>query len=302
MMRARRSWALTIVGLVVVTTMSCWTSFSTAQSKDDRRSAIRTPHIQLRRDNGPTTAENNAGDRSESSSSEESSQVASVSTQVGTTDIARCIRNLASAKFDDRQSAHESLVRAGSLAIDALEKAARTKKLESATRCVEILHQIASEKKNEAAAIAALERLAKHSSSRATSLAAQTVIDFRTTDEERAIAALIRDGVRINRSLRGQIFSVNVVHDGQVALLKHLSGLRYVNASGKGITNASVDGLAEMKKLTNLTMMSCSVTDAGLKKMKALTHLASLSLYSQRNMITREGLRHLKRKYSPKGW
>jgi hypothetical protein len=261
MMRARRLWALASVSLVAMSAITCWTPFATAQSEDDGQTTKR-----------PSTT-NDVADANK-------------------TDIARCIDDLASAKFDERQAACQFLLDAGSLAIDGLENAAKKRKLEAATRCVEILHQIAREKKNEAAAIAALERLAKHSSSRVFSLAAQIVTDYHTTDEERAIVALIAQGIRISRSSRGEVYSVTIVSDAQVRLLKHLPQLRYVHLSGKGVTNASIEPLGDIKQLSNLTMMNCLVNDAGLKKIKALASLEGLNLYNQR--FTRGGLRHLK--------
>ena len=178
-------------------TTSCWTSPVTAQTSNGRTPAKPAPAVASQE----TPQENQPQEPDQAN-------------------VARAIVALASAKFRERQAAHQVLVTAGSLAVEPLEKNAKTSQLEAATRSIEILTQIARDAKSREVALAALERLAKDPTNRIAKAAARTVKELNTTDEDRAIATLAADGVRMYRSSRGGVSSVTVVNDGQLALLK----------------------------------------------------------------------------------
>ncbi len=206
-------------------------------------------------------------------------------------DVADAIRKLGSAEFSVRQVASEELESAGSSAVSALERAARSGEVETATRCVEVLARIARDKGNTETALAALERLAGDSSNRIADLAARTLTELRMTDEDRAIAALEADGARLSRGRDGEIFSARVSRDHQVVLLKHLPQLRTVRMRGQGITDVGISNLADVKLLASLTISSTAVSDVGLHKLKSLKSLDRLSLSGP---FTSDGLRQLR--------
>jgi hypothetical protein len=243
--------------LVAACTISCWTAITWGQSADGDETAQPAPH------NGSTEI----------------------------VDIASTIRDLASSSFNERQKAHQKLLALGNPAIDALESAAKISHVEAAARCLDVLAQLARQDKSKTLALSALERLAKDQSNRFAGSAAKIVKELKTTDEERAIAALTAAGVRIHRRSSGEVFSIQITHDFQRVQLKHFPTLRSVELSGQEVTDATLDALAVVKQLSSLTLSQTSVSDAGLRKLKGLTGLNSLGLIGQ--TFTGDGLRQL---------
>jgi Leucine-rich repeat (LRR) protein len=211
-------------------------------------------------------------------------------TATGEAEIAQAIQDLSSTSFAERESAQLTLVAASNLAIDALEIAAKTNSLEVTKRCVDVLVHIVQQEKSEAA-IAALERLAKDPSFRIADDAARLVTELKMTDEERAEAKLTADGVRIGRDPSGQVFSLSLTRDSQLALLKYFPHLRSVDISGKEITNAGLKYLPDAKQLFSLSVMQCPIMDASLGRLAALPQLRSLNLRS--DSLTSKGLSQL---------
>ena len=157
------------------------------------------------------------------------------------TDIGRAIEELAAPKFQRRQRAQAELIRAGSVAVEALEQAAKQPQLEAATRCVAVLVQIARDKEQGTTALAALKRLAADRTHRIAEHAAKALDALTTTNEDRAIAALSEEGARIQFDQRGAVRSVsNITRYVQIAHLLHFPRLRSVRLTGNQITD---DGL-----------------------------------------------------------
>ena len=210
-------------------------------------------------------------------------------------DIAGALDDLASKKFGKRQAAFETLVSAGTAAVDALEKSAEktpADHLEMGARCVEALAQIAREKKSGAAALAALQRLAENASDRIAQLATTELKQLQTSDQQRAIAALVAAGAKIHRDSKGKITSVSVYRDREIPLLHHLPSVRSVRLTGAGITNTGIKSLVGVKGISFLTLFRTSVTDFGLRQIRELRSLDHLSLSG--NLFTTEGLRQLR--------
>jgi hypothetical protein len=209
----------------------------------------------------------------------------------GDADIAQAIDDLASKKFRKRQGAFLTLVRSGDAAVDALVSAAKTSHLEVGARCVEALAQIGRDPKGRASALAALERLAGDAPNRIANLAIAEAKKLKTTDQERATAALVAAGVRIQRDSKGNVASVSVARDREIALLHHYPNLRSVRLSGADVTNAGIKSLVGIKQLSSLTLSRTSVTDFGLSQLKELDSLDRLSLYG--TLFSTQAMRRL---------
>jgi hypothetical protein len=127
----------------------------------------------------------------------------------------------------------------------------------------------------------------------AIALADDGVVEDKTTDMDRAIDALTREGVRIYRDPTDSVFGImNITRDGQLAFAEHLPTLRSIRISGNEVTDAGVESLVKLKQLSSLTISRTSITDVGLRKLKALPSLTRLSLSG--GDFTIEGLRQLK--------
>ncbi len=204
-------------------------------------------------------------------------------------DIAKAIQDLGSNKFVNRQEAFNTLVGVVAVAIGALEKTASTGNLEISTRCVEALVQIAGDKDSFEAALAALERLSADPTSKVANLAKGHVTKLTMTDEDHAVAALTAAGARIFRGRDGDVFSVRVQRDREMAFLRFLPTLRSVDLFGAGVTDAGMESLASVKQTSNLSLMQTAVTARGLRHLKEMESLDALSLMD--TSITAEGWR-----------
>ena len=183
------------------------------------------------------------------------------------------------------------LVNARVDAVDALEDSAKARDLETAKRSIKALSAILQNKKAEAVAVAALKRLSSDRSTLIAAQAAEIVRKFEMTDEDIAVAALEKDGVRILRMPNGMVASITVVNDVQLAQLKHISQLRSISLRVKQITNAGVNHLAAIKDLTRLRISQTSLTGVWLGKFKSLPKLSSISINADE--FTADGLAQL---------
>ncbi|KAA5545397.1 hypothetical protein FYK55_07030 [Roseiconus nitratireducens] len=193
-------------------------------------------------------------------------------------EIAKAIEDLTSAKFQHRQAAFRTLVSNGDTAIGALEIASGTGDPEVATRCVEALAEIANDKKFLSRVIAALDRLAADPANSAANLAKHHATQLKMTDEDRAVAALTSEGVRIHRSPNGSVFSVNITHDRQIVWLKHFKDLHSVRLRGPEVTDNGIMTLVKHPNFSSLNISRTSITDGGLSKLWELKELKSISL------------------------
>jgi Leucine-rich repeat (LRR) protein len=201
------------------------------------------------------------------------------------------INGLSSNKFNTRRTSYDQLVAAGSLAVGALEKGAKSDQLEVATRCVEALTQISRDPKGVEIALPALERLSEEAANRITAIAAARVKELKTTDEERAIAKLTSLGVRVSRSKEGNATSVSIVTDRQAYYLQFLPKLSSVFMRSNEITDAAIAPILDLPSISTLFFSDVSITDDGLGKLKNLSKLGFLSL--QDTQISADGIRHL---------
>ena len=277
-------------GMFAFTAVICGRSLATAQTPDVIQSADRE-----RTTVEPSDSANLIGEATDDANAGDSSQVGLTDgrSKKGTeADFAEAIQDLASSTFQKRQSSFQTLVAAGTAAVDALENGAKTDRLEVGTRCVEALTRIARDTKSAEVALAALERLAADTSNRVAARATREVAELKMTDQDRAIAKLAAEGVRTYLDPSGEVISASISQDRQIALLRHLPQLRSVRMSGKDLTDAGVKNLAHLKKLSNLTISRTSMTDNGLRELKKLEALDRLSLMG--SSFTSEGMREIR--------
>ncbi len=225
----------------------------------------------------------------ESSSPDDSNLTAEAAATVADAAIA----DLSNDRFRRRHQAFLTLVRGGKDSIPALEQGAKSGELETRTRCVEALVEIARDKKAQPDVIQAMERLASDPAYNLAGLTERYIKLLKMTDEERAVEALTAAGVRLHRTNDGNVFSVTVTRNRELAWLRHLPSLRSLNISGNGVTNAGLDHLAKMESLTSISISQSGITDAGLAKLEPLTSLTSLSLSGHE--FSGSGLRELRK-------
>jgi Leucine-rich repeat (LRR) protein len=206
--------------------------------------------------------------------------------------IANAIEKLGSNRFRVRDSAFQLLIDSGVSAIGALEKAANSDSLEVGTRCLDALVRIAADKECFPTVVAALDRLALDPTNSLAELAKARSADLKMTDEDRAVAALTRAGVRIFRGSSGSIFSVSITDDRQAVWLRHLQGLRSVRARGADFTDEGIKHVARAPQLSSLTITGCAVTDTGLSALRDQKSLRRVSLSG--DSFSAAGIRELK--------
>lgn len=81
------------------------------------------------------------------------------------------------------------------------------------------------------------------------------------------------------------------ITDAELALVKPLTQVAYLNLRGTEITDAGLAHLAELKGLVRLHLEKTKITDAGLEHLKGLENLEYLNLYG--TAVTDAGLKHL---------
>ncbi|MCS7470062.1 hypothetical protein NZK35_25745 [Stieleria sp. ICT_E10.1] len=216
----------------------------------------------------------------------------SKSDRVDERSIETAIRRLSDTKFSRRQVAYLFLIECGKDAIASLEHAAGDDDFNVAERCVRALAEITRDSECTEAALMALDRLAADDTKRVAKLAASESKRLRMTKEELAVEALIAAGVRVQRSTRGAIYSLQISRDEDLFWLKFLPRLRRVNLSGNGITDGGLKHLFDCKQLTDLSFAGTAVTDAGLAQLQHLPALTGLHLLD--NHFSADGIRQLK--------
>lgn len=190
----------------------------------------------------------------------------------------RAVESLANGKFRVRQDAFETLIRGGSAAIKTLEESAKTQTLESSSRCVEAIAEIAKKKVSADAAIESLRRLAEDETIKTSSLAARLVKELTITDEERAIEAIESSGGRIHRDPRGAAYNVMIGADRALFWLRKLPTVRYIYLNGPAVTDSGMKYIAKSENITNVSLINTSVSDFGLLQLRDMPALNSLSV------------------------
>ena len=193
-------------------------------------------------------------------------------------EIEDAIDQLGSTKFAVRQAAYKELATIGGSAIQALERAARSGEFETATRCTEVLAVLARDSRHAQPALAALKRLAVDPGNPSADRAAEAITELKTTDEERAIAALEDEGVKIRRARNGKIYSLQLSYDRQLMFLKYLPHVHAVYLTGKEIRDVGLASLVAAKGLTTVSLTNTSVTEKGLRELKNVQGLRHLFL------------------------
>ncbi|QDV42321.1 Leucine Rich repeats (2 copies) [Stieleria neptunia] len=201
------------------------------------------------------------------------------------------INGLSSNKFNTRRTSYDQLVAAGSRAVGALEKGAKSDQLEVATRCVEALAQISRDPKGVEIALPALERLSEEPANQIAAIAAARVKELKTTDEERAIAKLTSLGVRVSLSKEGNATSVSITTNRQAHYLQFLPKLTSVFMRSNEITDAAIAPILDLPSISTLSFLDVSMTDDGLGKLKNLSKLRFLFLND--TQFSADGIRHL---------
>jgi Leucine-rich repeat (LRR) protein len=207
-------------------------------------------------------------------------------------EIDQAIADLVSNSFRVRQDAFERLVSGGQSCVARLESAASTNDLETATRCVEAIVQIAGMKDCAEVAIASLERLAADPASRVALRAKDSAAKLKMTDEERAVAGLAADGAEIHRGGDGDVYSVTLTTRRQFRWLKHLPMPRSLQFMGKGITDDCINQIPASDRLTSLSFIDTALTDDGLARLHRLTGLQRLHFST--GDFSGAGVRHLR--------
>lgn len=209
--------------------------------------------------------------------------------------IAEWITQLGDAEFRLREVAQQNLIRAGKSAIAAVTRAASRQDRERAQRCCSILTDLAQsdDKATATEALASLQLLSEGTSS-IKSKAAEIIAKLNETDKDRAIAAMNAIGARVYQTDVGDVRSVSSMRDfsdREMNLLAAFPRMTSLRVSGEKITDAGLDGLAQLKGLSSISFLKSSISDAGLKKLATFPKLERLSLGS--GEFTNNGLRAL---------
>ncbi len=80
------------------------------------------------------------------------------------------------------------------------------------------------------------------------------------------------------------------IQDEHVLLLRNISNIKWLNLANTAVTDAGLEGLAEMK-LTKLHLEKTGIGDAGMVHLKDQKELEYLNLYATK--VTDAGLEHL---------
>lgn len=206
-------------------------------------------------------------------------------------EIATAIEKLSVQNFGQRQAAYRFLVGCGIESVAALEKAAHSKDIDFAERCVKALAEIGRDDETVDAVVEALERLADQDEIRCAVLARNEAEQLKKTDEERAVEALEAAGARITRTPSGQPYAVMIMRDQDLVWLKMLPTLRSVSLMQQNVTDQGVKHLVQCDQIQSLTLSQTSITDAGLDQLRQMGALTSLSLSN--NQFSARGIRGL---------
>ena len=204
-------------------------------------------------------------------------------------------------RFAVREAATAHLIAAGEAAISPVTEAILQGGLETITRGLTVLRELAlRETRTAELAQVSLERIA---GMRITTAAARAVATLRSIEgirHERALAMLSRLGAQVSELpevgvLAGAELYI-VIDDrwhGQLSDLRLLGWLSevsqvHVTLAGKAVTNIWIDPLLEMKNLVQLLISRTQIDDDGLRKIATMPRLHALML--RYNPMTDAGL------------
>lgn len=197
-------------------------------------------------------------------------------------EIARAIEELGDPRFQVRQRASDRLWAAGAKAIPPLTAAAKQNDLETATRALTILAQLAQAKKEDAA-VEALETLANDESLRISARANRLLIELRTTVVDRAIAALeATPTIRLGRNPNNnQVHWVQLNDDRNAYYLQFLPDLRTINLTGRDVSDECIPYITKMDQLTSISISDTAITADGVAQLAEMKNLVQINLMQQ---------------------
>ncbi|MGI9444198.1 MAG: hypothetical protein ACR2N1_17130 [Rubripirellula sp.] len=194
--------------------------------------------------------------------------------------IENAFENLRHRKFGVRQAATQHLANAGLSALPKLETRALTGDVDFQNNCICIISAIGQQMRALDQATAALERLSQTPNFDSAGKASEELSRLKKYQTVRAIRVLREEGVRVSQSgSNGQVTYVsNLTQDGQCEHLKHFSYLASVTLQGGEITDASIEPLSKIPKLTQLSLTTTNISPEGMTRLKRCGNLHSLSL------------------------
>ena len=194
--------------------------------------------------------------------------------------IENAFENLRHRKFGVRQAATQHLANAGLSALPKLETRALTGDVDFQNNCICIISAIGQQMRGLDQATAALERLSQTPNFDSAGKASEELSRLKKYQTVRAIRVLREEGVRVSQSgSNGQVTYVsNLTQDGQCEHLKHFSYLASVTLQGAEITDASIEPLSKIPKLTQLSLTTTNISPEGMTRLKRCGNLHSLSL------------------------
>ena len=209
------------------------------------------------------------------------------------TTIPDSIDELGSRFYATRATAHERLIKHGNAAIPELVQAAQRADRQIAVSCVEILVAIAKSGDKDAATTA-LDSIAGNDESKVAGFAKKRAFQLRETKRERAIRKLSEAGIRVYYSPTNEVRSISgVPSDTLCAQLPHIKELRMVSLFGEGVTGRSLDYLEKMDGLQYLSISRHSIDPADVEKISRLVNLSNITMSG--DIATVKGIRTLKR-------
>lgn len=196
--------------------------------------------------------------------------------------IKQWVIDLSSDRFIDREFATQELSKVGMSAIGPILQSIPQGDVESITRAVHILREVAlgDDEQASTAGQVALQQIADSDNPQASRRALGALSKFSAVRQDRAIAELKKAGVLLTNETvtvgRAFVFEVPTVNleefDGKpedLSKLRWLTDFRNVKMSGKKITDECVAQVAAMKNLHYVSIKRAAITD------KAIEHLTA---------------------------
>ncbi|HVC97514.1 MAG TPA: PDZ domain-containing protein [Pirellulales bacterium] len=195
--------------------------------------------------------------------------------------IGRWVADLDGGSFAVRRAASRHLRQAGRAAVEPLASAANGNRAEVARRAVDILDALSrtSETETRTSARAALRVLATSSYPHAAQPAATALRSQRIADQRRAVAAIGRLG--------GELAPVGIEDEEYVYEVR-------LGKKWKG-GKAGLEHLADLVHVSHLLLHGAEFNDESLARVRELTHLQSISLYTTE--VTDEGEESLRKAF-----
>ena len=202
------------------------------------------------------------------------------------------VEQLNSERFLDREVATEKLIAAGGEAVAPVLAAVAENNLETTTRAIYILRELAlhGDQAVSDAACSALEKAAEPQLTSAARRARATLLRLDLIRQERAVQDLRRLGAGISDRQpdfgQGMIEGYTVeLGDGWQGQLADLARLRWLRDAGEvilqgpQITDDWLKYVAGMKQLRALTVKRAGITDEGLRHLAGMKELSALALW-----------------------